>query len=86
MARLLTSPTLIDLIIALTMIEAAVLIAWRRRPASRMSVPLMLLPGIFLLLAVRAGLAGAAWPWVPAALAAALVAHLLDVRSRWWGL
>jgi hypothetical protein len=43
----------------------------------------MLLPGICLLLAVRAALAGAAWPWVPMTLAAALVAHLLDLRSRW---
>jgi hypothetical protein len=43
----------------------------------------MMLPGMFLLLAVRAALAGAAWPWLPAALAAALAAHLLDLAGRW---
>jgi hypothetical protein len=91
----LTSPALIDLIIVFTMIEAVVLIIWRRRsgaprafrgegPARQGSaVGLMLLPGICLLLAVRAALAGVAWPWVPAALTAALIAHLLDVRERW---
>jgi hypothetical protein len=91
----LTSPALIDLIIVFTMIEAVVLIIWRRRsgaptafrreaPARQASaVGLMLLPGMCLLLAVRAALAGAAWPWVPAALTAALIAHLLDVRARW---
>jgi hypothetical protein len=42
----------------------------------------MLLPGAFLLLALRAALADAAWPWVPAALTAALVAHLIDLASR----
>jgi hypothetical protein len=46
-------------------------------------IGLMLLPGIFLLVALRAALAGAAWPWVPSALTAALVAHLLDLRQRW---
>jgi hypothetical protein len=94
----LTSPALIDLIIVFTIIEAVVLIVWRRRsgapkefrdeaPAGRTSgvaaVGLMLLPGICLLLAVRAALAEAAWPWVPAALTAALIAHLLDLRARW---
>jgi hypothetical protein len=95
---LLTSPALIDLILIFTMIEAVVLILWRRRAsaisrcerpaigggtAGSAAVGLMLLPGVCLLLAVRAALAGAAWPWVPAALTAALVAHLLDLRSRW---
>jgi hypothetical protein len=47
------------------------------------AIGLMLLPGICLLLAVRAALAGVPWPWVPMALTAALVAHLLDLRSRW---
>jgi hypothetical protein len=48
-------------------------------------IGLMLLPGIFLLMALRVALAGALWPWVPAALTAALVAHLLDLRQRWLG-
>lgn len=103
MESLLTSPALIDLIIIFAMIEAVVLIVWRRRNARRPTISrcagraiegrtaglaaigLMLLPGICLLLAVRAALAGAPWPWVPTALTAALVAHLLDLRSRWRG-
>lgn len=95
MKSVLTSPALIDLIIVFTMIEAVVLFIWRRRPGAPTAfggegratqgyaVGLMLLPGICLLLALRAALAGAAWPWVPAALTAALIAHLLDVRARW---
>lgn len=53
--------------------------------ASALMLPigLMLLPGICLMAAIRASLAGMAWPWVPAALAAALVAHVLDLRNRW---
>jgi hypothetical protein len=45
----------------------------------------MLLPGVCLMLALRAALAGSAWPWVPLALAAALLAHLADLRARWRG-
>jgi hypothetical protein len=95
---LLTSPALIDLILIFTVIEAVVLILWGRRApatsrheqpaigggtAGSAAIGLMLLPGVCLLLAVRAALAGAPWPWVPTALTAALVAHLLDLRSRW---
>jgi hypothetical protein len=42
----------------------------------------MLLPGMFLLLALRSALAGAAWPWVPAALTGALVAHCCELWTR----
>jgi hypothetical protein len=79
----LVSPHLIDCILAFTVIEGFVVARWRRRSAT--DVAAMLLPGIFLLLAVRAALAGAAWPWVPAALAVALVAHLADLCVRWRG-
>ena len=48
-------------------------------------IVLMLLPGLLLMLAIRAALDGAAWPWVPAALAASLLAHLADLRERWFG-
>ncbi len=83
MEGMLTSPGLIDLIIGLTVLEAVVLIACARRTMGLVAVGLMLLPGICLLLAVREALAGAAWPWVPVALTAALIAHLTDVGSRW---
>ena len=48
-------------------------------------IVLMLLPGLFLMLAIRAALDGAAWPWVPLSLAASLIAHLADLRGRWFG-
>jgi len=79
----LVSHHLIDFILAFTVIEGFVVVCWRRRSASEVAA--MLLPGIFLLLAVRAALWGAAWPWVPAALAVALVTHLADLRMRWRG-
>lgn len=83
---LLVSPNLIDLILAVTLIEAIILGQWRRRTQrglSRMAVGWMLLPGVFLLLAVRAALSDAAWPWAPVALTASLIAHLQDLRARW---
>jgi hypothetical protein len=85
---MLTSPTLIDLILVFTVVEGVALMLVRRRSGRGLSgsaVGLLLLPGIFLLLALRAALAGGAWPWVPVALLAALVAHLLDLRARWRG-
>jgi hypothetical protein len=79
------SPRLIDLILALTCVEAAALMIWRRIRGSVLSyrdIALLLLPGVFLMLALRSALAGAAWPWVPMALGAALLTHLLDLRTR----
>ena len=77
----LTSPHLIDVILVLTVLEALIVVRWRG--LSAIATGLMLLPGVFLLLTLRAALAGVPWPWVPATLAAAGVAHLLDLRSRW---
>jgi hypothetical protein len=86
MANLLVSPHLVDLVLALTFFEAAVLWVWHRRratgPGPRALVGL-LLPGLCLMLGLRAALAGAAWPWVPLALTAALVAHLADLAVRY---
>lgn len=77
----LTSPHLVDLVMAFTLLEAAILLALRA--LSPLAIGRMLLPGIFLLLALRAALAEAAWPWVPLALTAALAAHLFDLQGRW---
>ena len=75
------SPHLIDFILGLTALEAVAVVMWRG--LSLAAIGRMLLPGVCLLLAVRAALAGSIWPWMPAALAAALVTHLLDLRGRW---
>ncbi len=54
----------------------------RRRRQSAGTIVLAFLPGILILLAVRAALTGAGWPWVALALAASFPAHLADVRRR----
>jgi len=77
----LTWAHLIDFILLLTALEAVfiVLAGGLTAPA----VACLLVPGVCLMLALRAALAGAAWPYVPAALLAALIAHLIDLRDRW---
>lgn len=42
-----------------------------------------LLSGMCLLLAMRAGLAGAWWGWVSLPLLGALAGHVVDLRQRW---
>lgn len=94
LSTIFRSPHFIDLILAFTVLEGLFLILARRRlhfhraenaretrPAA---IVLLLLPGLCLMLALRAALAGAAWPWLPVALAAALIAHLADIRARWF--
>ena len=86
MAAFLASPRLIDLILVFTVCEAIVLALWHRRTGRGLppaAIGRMLLPGLCLLLALRAALAGSAWPWVPAALATALLAHSVDLHGRW---
>ena len=80
---MLTSPHLIDAILLLTVLEGIVL--WRWRKVSMRVAWGMLLPGMFLLLALRAALADAAWPWVPAALTGALLAHSCELWARFRG-
>jgi hypothetical protein len=82
---LLESPGLVDLILILVGVEAAALIVWHRWTGHGLSlgeVGRMLPPGICLMVALRAALAGEAWPFVPLALAAALIAHVVDLRGR----
>ena len=43
---------------------------------------LALLPGVFMLLALRASLTGAPWPWIAAPLAASFPFHIADMMRR----
>ena len=86
MAELFASGRLIDLILMLVVVEAAVLLlAWRY--ARRGIAPGDLLPnlcaGAFLLLALRVTLGGGGWMIACGCLAAAGLAHLIDVSRRW---
>jgi hypothetical protein len=86
MAELFDGGRLVDLILVVVVIEAAVLIFYWRR-VRRGVAPLDLLPnlsaGLFLLLALRVTLAGAGWVMASGCLAAAGLAHMIDLRRRW---
>ena len=86
MAALFHSGRIVDLILLLVLLEAA-LLAWHHRRTGRGLSPRALLPNLFsgaaLLAAVRLALAQAPWLWVAGALSCALLAHLADLRQRW---
>ena len=86
MADLFASGRLVDLILVVVLIEAAALLLYWAR-ARRGIAPFDLLPnlcaGAFLLLALRATLAGAGWMMASLFLGAAGLAHLTDVYRRW---
>jgi hypothetical protein len=86
MADLFATGRIVDLILGLMALEAAALAAFHRMTGR--GVPLAQLltnmaAGACLLLALRAALTGAGWAMIAGALAAALMAHLVDLRSRW---
>jgi hypothetical protein len=78
-SALFASGHAVDIVLAVMMIEAIALIARGRAAAT---VVLAFLPGALILLAVRAALTDAGWPWVALALAASFPAHLADLRRR----
>ena len=85
MAELFANGRVVDLVLALMAIEGALLLGYwarTRRGVAPKDIAVNLLAGACLLLALRAALVGAAWGWVALCLAAALVAHLTDLRRR----
>lgn len=82
----MTAAPLVDLVIALTVLEGVALTVFHHR-TGRGVAPGALLPnllaGLLLTVALRAALGGAAWPWIAACLAAAGLAHAADLRRRW---
>ena len=75
----------VDAILALVGIEAVALTLVHRR-TGRGIAPADLLPnlvsGTGLLLALRAALVNAPWPWIAASLLLGLVGHLADLARR----
>jgi len=85
MDEFVTSGRAVDLVLAFVVIEAIVLMAYRKvtgRGLRPLRVVLLLLPGVCLLLALRAALVGGAPLTVAAWLTAALFAHLADLWQR----
>ena len=77
---------IVDLILLLTLAEAAVLVLHHRSTGRGVAPGEFLgnlVSGVFLLLALRGGLVGAWWGWIALCLLAALAAHLSDLRARW---
>jgi hypothetical protein len=86
MAELFASGRLVDLILIIVVIEGGCLsIFWRsrRRGVSPGDLLPNLCAGAFLLLALRLALGGAGWELSCASLAAAGLAHLVDLSRRW---
>lgn len=69
-----------DIVLAVMAIEFVWLTARRHWPAQ--DAALRLLPGAAMMLALRAALVGASWPWIAAPLALAFPCHLADLRRR----
>ncbi len=86
MAQLFASGRIVDLILALVVLEAVLFALLNRRAVDyprRIDLWLGLLPGACLLLALRSVQSGAAWTWTAFWLGCALATHLADVARRW---
>ena len=77
---------IVDVALAFATIELVVLLVSRRRlrrgPSST-SIACNLAAGLLLMIAIRLALVAAPWPWLAGCLAAAGVAHGVDLASRW---
>ena len=86
MAELFANGRLVDFILAVVVLETAILLFYWAR-LRRGIAPMDLLPnlcaGVFLLLALRATLAGGGWMIASLYLSAAGLAHMIDVYRRW---
>lgn len=79
MTEFFTSGRAVDVVLAVLVLEGLVLI-WRGRRA--INVFAALVPAVLMMIALRAALTGASWPWIAIPLAAAFPVHLLDLRLR----
>ena len=85
METLVSSGLVADIVLGCLVLEGVGLFAWRLllgRGLPLREVLSLLLPGAFLVLALRFALTGAPWGLIPVMLVGALVAHLLDLSRR----
>lgn len=86
MTELFATGRIVDVVLAITALEALLLLAYRRgtgrgpTPADLLG---NLLSGVCLMLALRAALVDAWWGWIALWLVAAFAAHLSDLARRW---
>jgi hypothetical protein len=77
---------LIDVVIAITLLECCALVVYRRstgRGVSPRDVAVNMLSGLCLMLALRCMASDAGFAWVAACLVAAGAAHFSDIAMRW---
>ena len=82
----LSGSYLVDAVIALTLLEAVVLLTYHRIPGRGVAARdflLNMLSGLCLMFALRSALVNASWPWIALFLSAAGLAHATDMRQRW---
>ena len=87
MTALFMNGRVIDLILILVLAEAVglLLLRWATgRGIAPSALLCNLAAGGFLLAALRFGMSGAADSWIGLCLALALLAHLADLRARWF--
>jgi hypothetical protein len=85
METLFASGRIVDIVIAFMALEAVALLVgtrWLNGRLGNVDIVLLLVPGLFLLLAMRAAMTDAGWIAIAAWLLAALVAHLADLARR----
>lgn len=86
MFDLFSSERLVDLILLLVIIEVGAIAIYRRSTGRGIALKDLLpniLAGVFLLLALRAALAGGGWMPISAFLSCAGIAHVIDIGRRW---
>lgn len=86
MREIFSGTLLIDIVIAVTVIEWVLLTWWHRRtgrgiPMSELRATLM--AGLYLMLALRVSMMSAPWYLVALLLLAAGLSHAADLRRRW---
>lgn len=84
MQEFVLSGRAVDVVLLVIAIEFIVLVSLAREKRTRAAVTwfFALMPGVMLLLAIRAALVGADWLWVALLIAASFPFHLIDLMRR----
>jgi hypothetical protein len=74
----------VDLVLVVMVVEFGVLMALHKGQRSRRAHDLFFafMPGVLLLLALRAALVGADWPWIALLISGSFPFHLADLARR----